>query len=308
VTGARTVLLALVAAVLALALGLALGAGPVVGRSDAARADRTDRLAARVARLDDRVAGLQARADAADRVAAALSGPLTTGRLTGHSVLLVRTPGATQADVHHARAALLGAGASLTGTLTLTPTYLDPAKASSPLEDLALRLVPPGVTFGPGATSIERVGTVLARSTVSQSPPDATDQDAAELIAGLHELGAVRLTGDPGRLAELAVVVTGSREKADGKDALVALLKALDAAGKGALLTGPGTTATALHWARSGDVGGASTVDSADSAGGSVATVLALAEQLAGKQGAYGVGAGATAVVPASVLTAAPPG
>jgi hypothetical protein len=308
VTGVRNVLLALVAAVLALALGLALGAGPVVGRSDADRADRTDRLAARVTRLDDRVASLRARADAADRVAAALSSPLTAGRLTGHSVLLVRTPGATKADVHHARAALLAAGASLTGTLTLTSTYLDPAKASSPLEDLALRLVPPGVTFAPGASSIERVGTVLARSTMSQSPPDVPDQNAAELIAGLHELGAVQLTGDPGRLAELAVVVTGSHEKADGKDAVVALLRALDAAGKGAVLTGPGPTATALHWARSADAGGASTVDSADSAGGAVTTVLALVEQLAGKQGAYGVGAGATAVVPASVLTAAPPG
>ena len=36
------------------------------------------------------------------------------------------------------------------------------------LEDLALRLVPPRVTFPSGATPIDRVSTVLARSTVSQ--------------------------------------------------------------------------------------------------------------------------------------------
>lgn len=307
-TGARNLLLALVAAVLALALGLALGAGPVVGRSDAARVDRTDRLTARVERLDARVTRLQARAGASDRLAAALAAPLTTGRLKGHSVVLVRTPGAAAADVRRTRAALLGAGAALTGTVTLTPAYLDPAKASSPLEDLALRLVPPGVTFTPGATSIERVDTVLARSTVSRSPGDAPDQAAAELVAGLHELGAVRRTGPPGQLAELAVVVTGRHERPAAKAALVPLLRALDAAGQGAVLVGPGTVPDVVRWAREGDSGGASTVDSVDSAGGTVATVLALVEQLAGRQGAYGVGAGATAVVPASVLSPGSPG
>ena len=56
-TGVRHLLLATVAAVLALALGLALGAGPVVSRSDATRASRDDRLAARTARLEARLAG-----------------------------------------------------------------------------------------------------------------------------------------------------------------------------------------------------------------------------------------------------------
>ena len=51
---------------LALALGLALGAGPVVGRSDASRGAREDRLAAQADRLQDQVAALerQGRTDA----------------------------------------------------------------------------------------------------------------------------------------------------------------------------------------------------------------------------------------------------
>ena len=61
VTGVRHLLLATVAAVLALALGLALGAGPVVSRSDATRASRDDRLAARTARLEARLARLRGR-------------------------------------------------------------------------------------------------------------------------------------------------------------------------------------------------------------------------------------------------------
>ena len=72
---------------------------------------------------------------------------MTDGRLEGHSVLLVRTPGASDALVRQTRAALLGANASLTGELTVTRSYLDPAQAAAPLEDLALRLVPPNMTF-----------------------------------------------------------------------------------------------------------------------------------------------------------------
>ena len=93
-TGVRHLLLATVAAVLALALGLALGAGPVVSRSDATRASRDDRLAARTARLEHRLAAARGRRRTDARVVAALAGPMTDGRLDGHSVLLVRTPGA----------------------------------------------------------------------------------------------------------------------------------------------------------------------------------------------------------------------
>lgn len=308
-TGARHLLLAVLAAVLALALGLALGAGPVVGRSDAARQDRADRLSTKADRLAAQVAALQDGARTSSKVITALAKPLTRDALRGHSVLVVRTPGASDALVRRTHAALLAAGASLTGELRLTKVYVDPAKASSPLEDLALRLVPPNVTFADGSTPIERVGVVLARSTVATQPGDQPDQDGAEVVAGLDELGALKLTsGEPGRQAELAVVVTGEREKATAKDAVVALLHALDAGGKGAVVTGPGLAPPAVGWARDAAADGPSSVDSADTTAGQVALVLALAEQLSGKQGAYGVGPGATAVVPASELGAAATG
>ena len=307
-TSVRHLLLSLVAAVLALALGLALGAGPVVGRSDATRGAREDRLTAQAARLQDRLAALEDRARTDSRGVAALAGPLTDGRLEGHSVLLVRTEGARDSEVRRTRAALLGAGASLTGELTVTATYLDPDQATAPLEDLALRLVPPNVEFAPGATAIERVGTVLARATVAAEPPADPDQDGAEVIAGLDELGAVHLDGEPGQLAELAVVVTGAREKASAEAALTALVAALDAEGAGALVCGPGLAPPAVGWARTGNPGGASSVDSTDTPAGQVALVLALAEQLAGGKGSYGAGTGATSVLPASVRSPAPAG
>lgn len=303
-TGARHLLLAVVAAVISGVLGLALGAGPVVGRSQASRSEQTGLLAARADRLQQRVATLEAGARLDERVMSALAGPLTTDRLQGRSVLVVRTPGAGDALVRSVRATLLGAGASLTGALTLTPTYLDPGKATTPLEDLALRLVPPNVTFDDGSTAIQRVGAVLARSTVAKAPPDDTDGDAAGVIAGFAELGAVRLQGVPGRLAQLAVVVTGPRERPRGRDALTALVQALDAGSLGTVLVGPGLAPPAVGWWRSRPVGGASSVDSAGTPAGRVALVLALVDQAAGGAGAYGAGPGATAVLPASVLSA----
>lgn len=310
-TGVRHLLVAALAAVLALALGLALGAGPVVGRSEADRKARADRLAAEVDDLQQQVAELQDSARTGRKVLSALAGPLTQDRLAGHSVLLVRTPGADDALVRRTRAALLVAGASLTGGLRLTKVYTDPAKASAPLEDLALRLVPPNVTFADGATPIERVGVVLARATVAAEPAAGPDQDGAELIAGMDELGALKLDGDPGRQAQLAVVVTGEHEQQSAGDAVTALVRALDAGGRGAVLVGPGLAPPAVGWLRSGGadaVGGASTVDSADSPAGQVALVLALAEQLGGGNGAYGAGSGATSVLPASIREATPSG
>ena len=104
------------------------------------------------------------------------------------------------------------------------------------------------------------------------------------------------------------MVVTGPREKAAAEPAVIALVAALDAGGSGALVAGPGLAPPAVGWARSGNPGGASSVDSADTPAGQVSLVLALVEQLAGGKGSYGSGPGASSVLPASVRSPAPAG
>jgi hypothetical protein len=307
VTGLRHLLLSLAAAGMALLLGMALGAGPVTERAAADRAADSARLRDRVAALEDRAAALSADAAREAKAAAALAAPLTAGRLDGRSVLVVVTPGARKADVRSTDAALEDAGATVTATLTLTGAYVDPAKAQSPLEDLSLRLVPPGVEFADGALPIDRVGTVLARATVQRPEGDdaadsAIDSDAAEVIAGLDELEAVRLDGTPGRRAELAVVVTGPGDAGDSVPALTGLLAALDLGSRGAVLTGPGAGADGLlsdvRQEQRADLDGVSTVDSAGTTLGSAALVLSLAEQVDGRAGDYGLGASARRVLP----------
>ena len=305
--------LSLLATGLALVLGLGLGAGPVTQETVADATGRQQRLQDRADALAERVDRLTAERAAAAQVVDAMAAPLVGDAVRGRTVVLVTSPRAERDDVRRVRSALVGAGATVVGTLALTGEYVDPALATSPLEDLALRLVPPGVEFGDGQSPIERVGTVLARALVAADtePKDAEgagglDQDAAEVIAGLDELDAVRLSGAPGRLAELAVMVTGD-DAAPTEPALTGLAVALDRAGAGAVVVGPGdATSGPLRWIRDagapglGDVG---SVDHVTTPAGEVALLLALAEQAAGGSGAYGTGRRADAVVPAVVPT-----
>ena len=308
-TGFRYHSLALASAVVTLAVGVVVGVGPLSQAQTGKHTKQTTALQHREAGLRARLATLRARAADDHALAVALAGPLTADRLKGRTVVVVAAPGADKSLVRRTASDLKLAGATVTGTLSLTAVYVDPGKAQSPLEDLALRLVPPGVQFTPTANAIARVGTVLARSTVTAAakPPATIDQKAAEVIAGLDELGALKLRGDPGRLAELAVVVAGPRAHGNqavtgARDALLGLVAALDNGSHGVVVVGSVDSALPdrliAQVRTSAETRNPSTVDTGGSVGGDLATVLALAEQAAGRAGDYGRGAGAATLLP----------
>lgn len=310
--------LAAATSVVTLAAGVVVGVGPLAQRQVVEHNRQVGALRDQLSRLEASLAAASREARRDQAFAEALARPVTRGRLSGSTVLVVAVPGADRALVRRTTTVLRRAGATVTGTLSLTATYVDPAKAQSPLEDLALRLVPPDVTFTHGARPIERVGTVLARATVTTDPRPGTaakgiDQKGAEVVAGLEELDALTLTGEPGRRAEQAVVVTGpantatgSRDRARGAEqALLGLVAALDAGSRGTVVLGTGGTGGTrgtgglVAAARAaGSTRTASTVDTAGSVAGDVALVLALAEQAQGRAGSYGSGPGADALVP----------
>ena len=83
----------------------------------------------------------------------------------------------------------------------------------------------------------------------------------------------------------------------------LALTKALDSTGGGTVVEGPASSATAtgliaLIRKDDGAAKQISTVDSGSTSLGPVTTVLALHEQVSGRVGQYGFGAGATAPLP----------
>jgi hypothetical protein len=89
-------------------------------------------------------------------------------------------------------------------------------------------------------------------------------------------------------------------------EALRGLAKALDVASRGTVVLGPEAAAgtggliASVRTGKEASVG-VSTVDVADRAVGPLAVVLALAEQLRGSSGAYGVGPGARRLTPKAV-------
>lgn len=312
-TGFRYHSLALVTSVVTLAVGVVVGVGPLSQSQTTKHEAQTAALQHRQAALRAQLATVRARAVDDHALAKALAGPLSADRLKGRTVVVVAAPGAAKALVRRTAADLESAGATVTGTLSLTDVYVDPGKAASPLEDLALRLVPPGVEFTDGASAIARVGTVLARSTVTAAdhPPTTIDQKAAEVIAGLDELGALKLRGTPGRLAELAVVVAGPKAHSDqavagASDALLGLVAALDQGSQGVVVVGVADSAKpdrlVAQVRTSTETRNPSTVDTASTVGGDLATVLALAEQAGGHAGDYGRGAGADGLLPDALI------
>ena len=122
--------------------------------------------------------------------------------------------------------------------------------------------------------------------------------------AGLSSGGFLTTSGTPDIRATVAVLLTPATGTAPTSDALLPLGPALDAAGLGAVVSGPagssaGTGAVAAVRKDAGTKAAVSTVDNADELMGRIAIVLALAQQIGGKQGHYGTGLGAAGPVPA---------
>ena len=306
-------IVSLVAVFLALGVGIVLGSGPLDEQIQGALQTQTNDLRGQQKALRSQVSDLQHQVGVGEQFAQEIIDPLTANQLTDRSVVMFTLPGTDKDLVDNATKVLERSGATVNGTVAITDVYVDPTKAKAPLEDLALRLVPPGVRFPDGASPIERVGTVLARSTVADNRPDTqnVDQRAAEVLAGLQELGAIKVTGEPGLRSELAFVVapepTSGKRTAEAvkasDDALLGLVAALDAASRGVVVTGPRLSATSggfVDLVRKSDnkAQGVSTVDLADSTLGQIGLVLGLVEQTRGAAGDYGSGSGVDSVIP----------
>jgi len=309
-------IVSLVAVFLALGVGIVLGSGPLDEQIQGALETQTEDLRGDQKNLREKVADLERQVGVGEDFAEEVAAPITARQLVDRSVVIFSLPDTDNDLVDETTQSLERAGATVNGTVEITDVYIDPTKAKAPLEDLALRLVPPGVEFADGATAIERVGTVLARATVARDRADTQeiDQRAAEVLAGLQELGAIEVTGDPGRLSELAVVVAPAAPAGDDAaadvdaraatdEALLGLTTALDDGCRGVVVTGPRPSAAAgafVSTVRGSDdsAQGVSTIDVADSTIGQIALVLALVEQTRGAAGSYGTGDGVDSVLP----------
>jgi hypothetical protein len=295
---------------LALAIGLVLGTaalnGPVANDLNSRVTDlRTanNQLRGQVSDLDRQVQGR-------DEFVKQVAPTLLANQLTGKTVLLVALPGASDANQQGVRDMLGFAGASVTGTLGFTADFVDPTRSDDAL-DLATRLTPPGVAALPtNNDGVQTAGALFGRL-FATGKANVTDAARTALVAGFGGLKFVEASSPVGP-ADAVVFVGGTPltgREADRRNANVhmlvsqlaasfdrAVLAAPTAAGDGnvvAAVRGDDTLATRV-----------STVDTAGSAEGQLAAVMATAERFGGKAGHYGAGDGATAPVPTLPKTA----
>jgi hypothetical protein len=289
---------------LALAIGLVLGTAALNGPVANDLNTRVTDLRQANSQLRGQVADLDKQVHGRDGFVKQVAPTLLAGRLTGRTVLVVTLPGAVPEQVQGVQSMLQLGGATVTGTLGFTDTFVDPARSDDAV-DLATRLVPPGVTSLPANNNgAETAGALLGR-VFAAGKADVPAAARTAIVAGFQQLDMVKAS-DQVAPAEAVVIIAGpplSGRDADRRNAGVLTLV-------GQLATSFGRDVVAAPTAAGGgNVVAAvraddalqptvSTVDTLGSAEGQLAAALALAEAYAGKAGHYGTGDGATAPVP----------
>jgi hypothetical protein len=307
-------LVSIVAIFLALALGIVLGSTTLsnsVGDTLRKQANSAAKSAqeARVAQRQ-----LQHQVNGEEQFSKVLSPQLVADRLKGQSVVMIETPGAGNDSIDQVSELAKDAGAAVTGRVTIQKKLLDDDQQNT-LDELATQLKSDGVDFPSDATAYDKAGVVLANALLTRDPAKTGREDAAggAVLSGFKQAGYITTSGKPGQHATLAVMVAPANPYGyDGGDqdnkALISLATALDGAGRGTVVGGPVTSAqeggliAALRDSDAGD--SVSAVDMVDTSSGQVVTILALQNELNGKSGQYGTGAGASGFLPSPAPTA----
>lgn len=317
----RYVLLAVGGMFLALAVGVALGAGPLQGDSEQQWRAEVNQLDDERTTLQRELAELRTSRDHGDEFVSAVEAGLIADTLTDQNVAIVVLPGAEDTYADAFRTTLESAGATVTGRVTIEPRWTEPGQQQL-LEDTSSRLVTDDTELPADGGAYDRAAAVLARALVTNQPEVAgkPDNDTTAILAGYAAAELVSADDELAR-AELAVVVAPptTAESAGGADAAddevaarnaawMALLGALDRGGNGVVVAGDSTAAgvdglvdavrvEAKVRDAVSSVDGLELSDGKVASEGPVGVVYALAEQLAGEVGHYGRGDGADGIV-----------
>ncbi len=267
--------ISLAAVLLALAAGIAIGAGL----------------------LDESEAGATGRSTGASQISPALAGfdagyatltapTMLNDKLRGKSVMLFVTPGARDVEVDSLIDNLTTAGASVTGQIAMTAKFLSPSNRQF-VEGVAAQSNPGGSETGYAA-----VGTAIARGYLTEGD-GALDETARTIRSAFEEGGLLEPAQDPETSAQLALIVSGPAEAtAEGEGTVIANIAAsLDAGSEGVAVVGPVSSGEngVVNAVRGSDAASVvSTVDVTDTGTGRVAAVLALIREASGQSGSWG--------------------
>ncbi|MCU1607891.1 MAG: uncharacterized protein JWP46_4356 [Modestobacter sp.] len=294
-------LVSLIAVFLAVALGIVIGTTQLNGPLTSNLQSQVSGLQGDKRALEAQTQQLQGQLNQIGGFDEAVGPTLVADTLTGRSVVLVIDSRDVPADEVEGVTALLGtAGATVTGSIRLTPAYTDPGTATNLQTYVTGPGMPPGLTLPPTDTTGELVAAVLAQVLMVPGAGPKPEQSAtSSVLAGLEQLEVLSKDTSSVSPADFAVFLTAGANTGDDAKArntsLVQLVTALDEQGSGAVVAGDSAAAQGggLLAAVRGDATVAptlSTVDNVDTAAGRISTVLAVAAEGRGTSGAYGTG------------------
>ena len=278
----RSYAVPLTAVLLALATGIALGAGPL----DDTRSDASPRPSATAPAPTSTYA---------ETFAASVAPQLYAHGLSRRPVALLTMPGAAAATVTALTSQVKGAGGQVSATYSVRSQLVD-ARQKSLVDTLGIQLAKQvRGAIDPKATTYPRIGQLVALAVADRGTTGAPAGDDA--VAVRQSLAAAHLLTSPAgepQTAPLVLVVMGSpvdQAIADG------FVSGLAAGARGVVAVAPTGDATLAAMDRDGVTRRVTTVDGSETSAGRVAAVLGLVRAWSTHGGAFGA-SGADGPVP----------
>ena len=300
--------ISLAAVFLALAVGVVLGSGLLSDTLLSGLRDDKRQLQDRISALDQRHNALTEKLNAAGEFDAAMAGRIVRSALNEKSVVIFRTPDASDDAVASLTRLVGDAGGTMTGTVALTQQFIDANSADKLLSVVNSSILPAGTQLSTalvdqGSQAGDLLGIVLQ---INKNPAvrPVDDMQRETVLAALRQTGFITYSDKLGS-ANAAIVVTGGALKEDAGNAgptVARFAAALAPHGAGTVLAGAdgsasGSAAVSVVRADAGMAGALTTVDDVDMESGRITAMLALHNLLnGGHTGQYGTGQGAQAV------------
>jgi hypothetical protein len=314
VTKLRYVVMTFSIVLFSLALGIALGGGPLQGPIRGALQSQVEAVTGangrELAALKREKHDLETSAAYDRQFAEEVSPDLLGTALSDQTVVVLSLPGVPDPVTESVAGDVETAGGSVTTTLRVGRELVDPT-ARPLVDELSKRLLDDDlddVDVPEDASVYTRVGVVASRALLTTADESDPMDDSARSVFNTFTTAGL-LTGDePEQRASTAIVLlpekAGPSATSGGRSTILTeLVAAMDGASRGVVVGGPRSAAEAqglLAAVRSSAATAetVSTVDSTWQRGGQVVTVLALAREVAGTTGHYGTGDGADSLLP----------
>ena len=300
-------LVSLISVFLALAVGVVLGAGPLQNSLGTALNDQVTALRENRNATQAKLEQTETAVNERDSYITQAATSLLPGTLASKNVAMVLLPDAKAEDADAITTQLKSAGATVTGRVSLTSTWVDLSREN--YRSTFSGQVQGHLDSTPSKDANGILGEALAKALTANDDSSRVLMDMLSVTVDKSGTPFISVDSTPTAAAEMIVVVGPRPQASSGKGATVEASPGEDPKAWAKALEGTaGRAPTVVVGSADGDGGvvgiirsekaKVTTIDSVGQIAASVSTPLALASTRAGTTGHYGFDKGAEAVMP----------